>query len=354
MATDYQSIVDGGLSNVVDNVDKFIEYPGQDKLDSLTGLSDTFSASSAFGYDSINDLDTSSFSESEQIRITDSLTRMDTMSDANRDCMEQVGGYIADALSNFMPTTSILDAFKSNNGITDCEYGLGVLLASETHLDDYLGAFDTSVSSNTFGRMVNNIAGGIDSTLDFLSDLDIIDAALDALEGACEILKAAMLALVAIAAGILDAALAFLSNLGLLGRLSLGECVEEFLPEGASAVMDQINNQLAGIESIPSIASDTIIDNVVSLSPLSSSSSRSSTNWIDSSTVINKTKSSGNTQLYDRMSNKINNFSSSSSSSSGSGYTSSSLSGSPAASVSRIVSYTRESLTYNPITRNWE
>ena len=350
MATDYQSIVDGGLSNVVDNVDKFIEYPGQDKLDSITSLNTVYSATDSFG--DINALDLSSFSGSEQTSILDTLTNMDSLSSSNTTCTDNIAGYITDALDNFMNDSSILDAFKSNNGITDCEYGLGVLLASETHLDDYLGAFDTSVLANTFGRMVNNIAGGIDSTLDFLGDIDILNSAFDAMSNAANVLCDAFLALVNAAAAIIDAALDFLKNLGLLGRLGAGECVEQLLPAGVSDVMDQINDQLAGVESIPSSVSNVITSSVSSIAPSIGTTSYTRP-WINPSTVTNSTIGNSNRSLYNQMDTKINSFNSSS-------YTAESVYiaptsyGSVAASAVPSISYNRESLTYNPITRNWE
>ena len=351
MAVDFSEIAAGGLSNVVDNVDKFIEYPGQGKLDQITGLSSTYNATESFG--DLNALDLSDFSGSEQTSIMDTLTNMDSLSASNTTCTDNIAGYITDALDSYMSDSSILDAFKSNNGITDCEYGLGVLLNSEGLLDDYLGSFDTSILSNTFGRMVNNIAGGIDSTIDFLADIEILNTAFDVMSTAANVLCNAFLALVNAAAAILDAALDFLKNLGLLGRLSAGKCVQEFLPDGAKDVMGQINNQLAGIESVPIAAGNTIIDTVTSIAPEVSTPAFTRP-WINPNTVTNATIGNSNRSLYNTMDMKIDGFSNYNYASSSTYLAPTSSYGSVAASVPSVNNYSTESMTYNPVTRSWE
>ena len=353
MAVDFSEIAAGGLSNVVDNVDKFIEYPGQGKLDQITGLSSTYNATESFG--DLNALDLSDFSGSEQTSIMDTLTNMDSLSASNTTCTDNIAGYITDALDSYMSDSSILDAFKSNNGITDCEYGLGVLLNSEGLLDDYLGSFDTSILSNTFGRMVNNIAGGIDSTIDFLADIEILKSAYNALSVAGEVLCQAFLALVNAAAAILDQALAYLSNLGLLGRLATHPCVTMLLPDGAEDVMGDINNQLRGIDSVTSDTPDLLIDTVTSVAPDSVTSSIPKTRtWINPNTVTNATIGNSNRRLYNRVDSKIDRFNPSTTSVENV-YTAPTTSyGSVAASVPSVNNYSNESMTYNPVTRSWE
>ena len=161
------------------------------------------------------------------------------------------------------------------------------------------------------------------------------------------------LALVNAAAAILDAALDFLKNLGLLGRLSAGKCVQEFLPDGAKDVMGQINNQLAGIESVPIAAGNTIIDTVTSIAPEVSTPAFTRP-WINPNTVTNATIGNSNRSLYNTMDMKIDGFSNYNYASSSTYLAPTSSYGSVAASVPSVNNYSTESMTYNPVTRSWE
>jgi len=342
--TDFASIIEGGFSNIVDNADKFMEYPGQSKLNSVKELGQGFSAADSLGYNDINDLDLSEFSGSDQTYIRDTLSGMDTLSTNTTTCSDIVQGFVDSAVNGFMNAASILDSYKSQNGITECTYGLETLLSSEPLLDDYLGKTDTSQLTPAYNRL----KGGIN-----LRDIAILDSIMTAMDGMCEILKNAFLALVNLGVAILEKAVSWLSNFGLLGRLTSDPCVTALMPDEASEYIDDISNNIKGIETPvvedlltpPSSLISDVVTTPASV-PLTPS-------WINSSVVLNEVKTSSDRGLYSTISNKIDRFVPSTAETIASTYQSIEMAGSPIASVPDVT-ITRTSLSYNESTGRWE
>lgn len=342
--TDFASIIEGGFSNIVENADKFMEYPGQSKLNSVKELGQGFSAADQLGYSDVNDLDLSEFTGDEQTQIRNTLSNMDTLSSNTLSCSDIVQGFVDGAVSGFMNSASILDSFKSQNGITDCTYGLETLLASEPLIDDYLGKTDTSTMQPAFNRLKSGIN---------LRDIAILDTIFDVMDGMCEVLKNAFLALVELGASILDAATSWLSNFGLLGRLTSDPCVTNLIPGEASGYIEDIGNEITGTTPVLEDLTSPVTS-LLDTSPVSTIPETRPSNWINSSVVLDEIKTSDNRGLYNTVSNKIDSLSLTSAVvSTPTSHESVIMTGSSAATVPDIV-ITRTSLSYNETTGRWE